>query len=72
MSRAKLSFDQRCYDLAEVFLSDEADLNHPANRNRLAQHIQHAIESWIADANADFADAKFAREISAPPFQQKD
>jgi len=43
-----MSFDPRCYDLAELFLSDEPKLNTPVNRNLLAQDIQDAIESTIA------------------------
>lgn len=62
-----MAFDERCYDLAEVFLSDEAELNTPANRNKLAQYIQTGIEDWIATERADFADAKFEAEMRSPP-----
>ena len=42
-----MSFDSKCYDLAEHFLSDEPALQSERNRNRLAQAIQDAIEDWI-------------------------
>ncbi len=50
-------YDTNCYKLAEMFLSDEsADVNTEANRDRLAQVIQNAIEGEIDSFNAD-ADA---------------
>lgn len=47
LKRPAVSFDPRCYDLAALFLSDCADLNSDANRNKLAQVIQTTIEDWI-------------------------
>lgn len=44
MTRA---FDPHCLELAEDFLSDEAATKHDCTR--LAQHIQNAIEDWIAE-----------------------
>jgi hypothetical protein len=41
------TYDSRCYDLAEVFLSDEEDLNTDYAKKHLAAHIQDAIESEI-------------------------
>lgn len=41
-----MAYDSRCYDLAELFLSD-TDKNTEANRHELAQHIQTEIEDWI-------------------------
>lgn len=47
------TFDSRCYDLAEIFLSDEA-FDTEANRNSLAAEIQQTIEDFIADAKRNF------------------
>ena len=47
------SYDERCYDLAGVFLGDEdGAAAWPAekfgkNKHELALHIQEAIESWL-------------------------
>lgn len=47
-------FDSKCFDLAESFLSDEADYNdwtperQRERTNMLASHIQEAIESWLS------------------------
>lgn len=42
-----MSYDSRCYDLAEAFLSDSPEKDTEANRAALAQHIQDEIEGWI-------------------------
>jgi hypothetical protein len=46
-----MSYDQRCYDLALVFLEDE--IVNPRERaawaHRLAQEIQSTIETTIED-----------------------
>ncbi len=39
-----MSFDSRCYDLAEVFLPDNAT---EQVKNELAQAIQDAIEDFL-------------------------
>lgn len=44
-----MSFDPKCYDLAEAFLQDEPLLNTDARRSHLAQVIQSVIEEEIAD-----------------------
>jgi hypothetical protein len=44
--RKEMTYDERSYELAEVFLSDDPK-NSPANRHRLAQVIQRAIEDEI-------------------------
>lgn len=46
MARTK-TYDSRVYDLAELFLSEEGDLNNAAARHSLAAHIQEEIESEI-------------------------
>lgn len=43
-----MSYDSRCYDLAETFLEDEPTINTEANRAELAQLIQTTIEDHIA------------------------
>jgi hypothetical protein len=45
----EISYDSRCYDLAEVFLSDpdDKDINTDVHRHHLAQVIQAAIEIEI-------------------------
>lgn len=42
-----MSYDSKCFDLAAVFLSDTPDIDNERNRDKLAQHIQTAIEDWI-------------------------
>lgn len=42
-----MSYDSRCYDLAEVFLDDEPHLNAESYRTELAQLIQNTIEDFI-------------------------
>jgi hypothetical protein len=43
----KMSYDQRCYDLAAVFLEDVEGIDHEASCRELAQLIQQTIEDWI-------------------------
>jgi hypothetical protein len=45
-----MSYDDKCYDLAEAFLSDEplAGFNTDARCGKLAQAIQNAIEDFLA------------------------
>jgi hypothetical protein len=49
MAKREVMYDSRCYDLAEVFLSDpdDKDLNTDVHRHHLAQVIQTAIEDEI-------------------------
>ena len=42
------TFDPKCHELAEYFLSDESKLNTEAARDTLAAIIQQAIEDEIA------------------------
>ena len=42
-----MSYDSKCHDLAGVFLADTPDIDSAASRDKLAQHIQTAIEDWI-------------------------
>jgi hypothetical protein len=43
-----MTYDQRCYDLGELFLEDVPHLNTKKRRDDLAQTIQAAIEGYIA------------------------
>lgn len=49
-----MSYDTKCYDLAEAFLEDEPALNNESHRKALAQEIQNAIESFIEDARRNY------------------
>jgi hypothetical protein len=40
-------YDDKCLDLAEFFLSDEGSLTRE-RADDLAQHIQTAVEDWLA------------------------
>jgi hypothetical protein len=42
-----MSYDTRCYELAEAFLTDTPDINNEKNRDELAQRIQQTAEDWI-------------------------
>lgn len=42
-----MSFDSKCFDLAEHFLADEWDEVPTAMKNDLAQAIQSAVEDWF-------------------------
>jgi len=44
----RISYDSRCYDLAEIFLSDEPGMNTPHHAHEMAQDIQIAIEDYLA------------------------
>jgi hypothetical protein len=42
------SYDSRCCDLAEIFLSDEPRwLNTEHHRVSLAKAVQQAVETWL-------------------------
>jgi hypothetical protein len=43
------SFDPKCYELAEHFLSGEPDIDTEPAREDLANEIQRAIEAWIEE-----------------------
>ena len=43
-----MSYDCKCYDLAEAFLEDRPiSHDHTKQIGLLAQHIQTAIEDWL-------------------------
>jgi hypothetical protein len=43
-----VSYDPKCYDLAETFLKD-GGWTHTTDIHRLAQQIQDCIEDYMAD-----------------------
>ena len=48
-----MSYDKKCHELAQVFLSDEGFPTQTARHNcedKLAQAIQDCIESFLEDA----------------------
>jgi hypothetical protein len=53
-----VSYDQKCYDLAQSFL-EETSVNAPGNRCQLAQRIQDEIEDFI---QAELGKAYLAQE----------
>lgn len=44
-----MTYDQKCYDLAVEFLSDEPKMGTNEDCASLAQAIQEAIEDWLAE-----------------------
>jgi hypothetical protein len=42
-----MTYDVKCYALAEAFLEDEAGINSRRQVDDLATTIQSAIENWI-------------------------
>jgi len=42
-----ITYDYRCYELAELFLGDVQEICNEDTKDRLARHIQCEIESWI-------------------------
>jgi len=51
-----MAYDEKCYELAEAFLSDTdtSRFNSEANCDKLAQAIQTAIEDFIATAKDNY------------------
>jgi hypothetical protein len=50
--KRKLTFDPKCYELAEAFLEDETGMGSEADLNDLATEIQNTIENWIEHARS--------------------
>lgn len=48
-----MSFDIKCYELAEMFLEDSSAPNTEINRRWLAQAIQDAIEDELSAMEAE-------------------
>jgi hypothetical protein len=44
------TYDNKCYELAEAFLSDEPEIDTAKNRDQLAKDIQQVIEDFIESA----------------------
>lgn len=58
-----MSYDSRCYDLAEVFL-EEIDSDEEL-RADLAQTIQDAVEDWFASLHAAVKEELRRREAES-------
>jgi hypothetical protein len=54
-----MPYDQKCEDLAKIFLQDYPDLQGKVTE--LAQEIQDAIEDWL-DANTPIEDEEYGPE----------
>ena len=57
----QVTYDPRCYDLAEIFLEDEPNLNAEEYKKHLAGVIQEAIEGeieWMRDQHATSSRAR--------------
>ena len=49
-----MAYDERCYDLAAIFLQDEPGLFTEKHNDALAQLIQTTIEDYIRYERADY------------------
>lgn len=51
-----MTYDEKCYELAEAFLSDQplAGFNTESRRDKLAQEIQRTIEDFIANERDNY------------------
>lgn len=49
-----ISYDTKCWELADAFLTDEPHLRDMDRINRLAAAIQEAIEDWIKSENDNY------------------
>jgi hypothetical protein len=49
-----MAYDEKCHELAEAFLEDEAHLRTDKRTARLAQIIQDTIEDFIEAENRDY------------------
>jgi hypothetical protein len=47
------TYDTKCYELAEAFLSDEPGLDTGKNIDQLAKDIQQVIEDFIESAKKE-------------------
>lgn len=48
------TYDQKCWDLADVFLSDEPHIHDAERTRKLALAIQQAIEDFIECENDNY------------------
>ena len=55
------SFDTRCFDLAEVFLSSSPLRDVPGKADELASEIQQCIEDWLEGEEARAEEAREAK-----------
>lgn len=63
-----MSYDRKCYDLAETFLEDDLiGINHKARCHELAQLIQTTIEDWMSFNRPDLGTAPIPSQHSGGP-----
>ena len=63
-----MSYDTKCFDLADAFLADQPELNRIEDREMLAQAIQTTIEDWINDMLVNIQAEKEEREAREVEF----
>jgi len=61
-----MSYDSKCYELAEHFLQDSPHINTEATRHRFAQYIQTGVEDWLSTEESDYAEAKAGTSQAKP------
>ena len=44
-----MSYDSKCFELADYFLQGEVEIYSPENRSDLAQRIQDTAETFISE-----------------------
>ena len=62
-----MSYDERCYRLAEYFLEDVPVINSPHHADRLAQTIQDIVEQYLADESEEEA-----QRLAEPPYDTRE
>lgn len=67
---AAKTYDEKCYDLAGLFLQDEPDLFTLHHNHHLACAIQTAIEEYIEDAKRTYATTEERRNGRLPQMQR--
>ena len=62
-----MSYDTRCYELAEMFLSEVPIINNAHHADRLAQTIQDTIEQYLGDESEEEAN-----RLAEPPYDTRE
>jgi hypothetical protein len=53
------TYDEKCYDLAAVFLGDHPHLHQERRIAELAQQVQRTIDGYIEDAERNYDGAPY-------------
>jgi len=64
-------YDEKCYELAELFLKDHPHLDNETNKDELAQVIQTAIEDFLDEIENPEADEPEDEEDKETPSPAK-